>query len=169
MNLSSLCIASAAVGLSCMAASSAVGGVFYEFEFVIDADQQVPPNDSEGMGFGFVTLQDETLSFLLTWDISWSGLTGPAIGMHFHGPADFGMNASIQVDIGAISGLTSPSIGSTVIDNLQAAQILEGLWYVNIHSDMFPGGEIRGQVIPAPGALALLGLGGLLARRRRRR
>jgi len=152
-----------------MAASSAVGGNFYEFEFVIDADQQVPPNDSEGIGFGFVTLVDETLSFLLSWDISWSGLTGPVTGMHFHGPADFGMGAGIQVDIGAISGLNSPSIGSTAIDNLQAAEILDGQWYVNIHTAMFPGGEIRGQVIPSPGALALLGLGGLLARRRRRR
>ena len=112
MKLSSLCIASAAVGLSCMAASSAVGGIFYEFEFVIDADQQVPPNDSEGIGFGFVTLVDETLSFLLSWDISWSDLSGPVTGMHFHGPADFGMVAGIQVDIGAISGLTGSSIGS---------------------------------------------------------
>jgi hypothetical protein len=52
-----------------------------------------------------------------------------------------------------------------------------GQAYLNIHSNQFPGGEIRGFLSPSPGAIpepttiSLLGIGitGLLARRRRRR
>ena len=163
MKLSSLCIASIVAGLWCMAASSAVGDLI-EFQFPIDESQVVPPTGSLGTGFGFVTI--DTTSFELSWDISWEDLTGPVTAMHFHGPALPGMNAGVQVPI---PGLVSPSIGSTFITASQAADLLQGLWYVNIHTAQFPGGEIRGQVVPAPGALALLGLGGLLARRRRRR
>jgi uncharacterized protein (TIGR03382 family) len=50
------------------------------------------------------------------------------------------------------------------------AAIAQGRAYLNIHSNTFPGGEIRGfLVIPSPGGAALLGLGGLVALRRRRR
>src|SRR5439155_25938857 len=32
----------------------------------------------------------------------------------------------------------------------QAADILNGLWYVNVHTVNNPGGEIRAQVVPSP-------------------
>jgi len=45
----------------------------------------------------------------------------------------------------------------------QIPNILAGLSYINFHTVQFPGGEIRGQILPAqlpePGTLALLGLG----------
>jgi hypothetical protein len=48
-----------------------------------------------------------------------------------------------------------------------------GLWYFNIHTSTFGGGEIRGQILPVPEpsawALMGLGLGGLLVRHWRRR
>jgi len=51
------------------------------------------------------------------------------------------------------------------------AGMLNGRTYFNIHTTMFPGGEIRAFLVPEPGVmgLLLLGLGaGLIATRRRR-
>lgn len=114
----------------------------------IDEMQEVPPSGSPGTGSATVTYND--VSGQLDWNIMWGGLTGPAVGMHFHGPAPAGVNAGVQVNIGAISGLTSPSVGSTHISAAQGADLVGGLWYINIHTAQFPGGEIRGQVLPVP-------------------
>jgi hypothetical protein len=44
----------------------------------------------------------------------------------------------------------------------------EGRAYFNLHTSQFPAGEIRGFLVPTPGAAAVLGMAGLVAMRRRR-
>lgn len=137
----------------------------------LDGSQEVPANASTGTGSAVITFDD--VSKLLSWDITFSGLTGAATGMHFHGPAAAGVNAGVRVNVGGISGLTSPSTGSTTItDAGWETELLSGLWYLNIHTATFPGGEIRGQVqvVPVPAAawLMLSGLAGLAVAGRRR-
>ena len=126
---------------------------------------------SAGTGFATMTLDDATNLF--SWDISWSGLSSPVSVMHFHGPAIPGTNAGVQVNIGSISGLGSPSIGATNITGTQANDLLAGLWYINIHTTNFPAGEIRGQVnvVPVPAAVWLFGSGlvGLIGVARRKK
>ena len=81
---------------------------------------------------------------LLTWKITYTGLSGPPTGAHFHGPAMAGQNAGVVVPIGA--PLASPIIGSATLTPSQAADLTAGKWYVNLHTAVHPGGEVRGQV-----------------------
>ena len=134
----------------------------YSLFATLDGSHQVPANTSLGTGTGNMTYND--LTKLLSWDISFSGLSSGATLAHFHGPALPGANAGPQVTIalGASSGMTSGNlIGTTTLSTLQQGQLLSNLWYVNIHSDLYAGGEIRGQVqaVPLPAAIWLLGSG----------
>lgn len=103
--------------------------------------QSTCPGASAATGSGLMTYDD--VSNLLTWSITFSGLSGPASAAHFHGPAAKGVDAGIQV---YISPLTSPGAGSATITQAQEADLLAGLYYINYHTAMCPGGEIRGQV-----------------------
>lgn len=149
-------------GMFCLAMATPASAQIFNFVFPIDAAQQVPPNGSPGTGIGDVTYNQGTGN--LDWNITFSGLTSTQTAAHFHGPAPFGVNAGIQVPI----GVGSPAIGSAPITAAQGADLLNGLWYVNIHTQMFPGGEIRGQVVPEPSTLAMMGLAAVAVLRRRR-
>jgi hypothetical protein len=115
--------------------------VTQNFIFSLSGLEEVPPNASPATGQATVTFNKNTLE--LSWNISYQGLLGPITAAHFHGPAMPGQNAGVQVGIGA---LPSPMIGAATLTPAQATQLQSGLWYVNIHSTVFPGGEIRGQV-----------------------
>lgn len=146
----------------------------YSLSASLDGSQEVPPNASPGTGAGMMTYDDATNQ--LNWNISFSGLLTGTTASHFHGPAAPGVNAGVQVTIplGAYAGMTSGTlIGMATLTVTQEAQLLSDLWYINIHTSTFPGGEIRGQVqvIPIPATLWLFGSGllGLVALVRRRK
>jgi hypothetical protein len=42
---------------------------------------------------------------------------------------------------------SSPAEGSATLTDAQAADLVAGKYYVNVHTAANPGGEIRGQVI----------------------
>lgn len=141
--------------MTCMILPATGNAATIDLTAILEASQEVPPTGSTATGSGSMTFDDVTNQ--LSWEIIFNGLTAPASGAHFHGPAPIGNNAGVQVNIGAISGLTSPMIGSVAINRAQAIDLLDGLWYINLHTSTFPGGEIRGQVsvIPLPAAIWL--------------
>jgi hypothetical protein len=107
----------------------------------LTAASEVPPNDSGGTGTADIAYDTESKE--LTWTIEYSGLSGPATAAHFHGPAPEGENAGVAVPIEVAEGTME---GSATLTDEQATQLMEGMLYVNIHTEANKGGEIRGQV-----------------------
>jgi hypothetical protein len=111
--------------------------------------QENPPTTSPGTGTCFVTLNDTETMF--TVNETFSGLVAPSTASHIHGPAAPGTNASILFPFAGFPvGVTSGSFtGTFAITPAQVAQLKAGLYYCNVHSTAFPGGEIRGQLAAA--------------------
>lgn len=104
---------------------------------------EVPPNAS--MGTGTVDALFDRNTMLLRWKMSFSNLSGPPTMAHFHGPAAIGANAPPAITFRV--PLTSPYDGRATLTQAQAAELLAGRWYVNLHTAQYPGGELRGQMI----------------------
>jgi hypothetical protein len=102
---------------------------------------EVPANTTTGTGMVMATLDTATKTF--SYDITYSGLTGPAVAAHFHGPAAPGANAGPTVPITAPA---SPIKGTATLTDAQIADLSSGKWYFNVHTAAHPGGEIRGQL-----------------------
>jgi hypothetical protein len=142
--------------------------VIIQYEAVLSGVNEVPANASPATGVVNIVFNTAVNTFNLTG--SYAGLVGPVTAAHVHGPAPVGVNAGILFPIATTIGVTSGTLtANLVLTPAQASHLLSGLTYVNVHSTMFPGGEIRGQIVqvPAPGALAFLGLAGLMTARRR--
>jgi hypothetical protein len=108
--------------------------------------KEVPKTDSKGTGKLEASLDTTTkvLSYTLTFD----GLTGPATVAHFHGPAARTANAGVIAMIGDKSP-TSPVTGTVTLTDDQLKELQTGKFYVNVHTAANPSGEIRGQVTHA--------------------
>jgi hypothetical protein len=109
---------------------------------------EVPANASPGKGVMEGTFDTDTNT--LTWMVTYSGLSGPAIAAHFHGPISYlGLTAeeNAPIQVGTPGDLTSPFHGIAQISADQAKDLKDGRWYFNVHSKKFPAGEIRGPVI----------------------
>jgi Cu/Zn superoxide dismutase len=110
----------------------------------LKASNEIPPNDSKGTGS--VTATYDTASKKLSWKGSYSGLTGPVTGAHFHGnnpPSPPAANSAIALPAQVSA---SPFEGSATLTDEQATDLMAGKWYFNIHTATNKGGEIRGQV-----------------------
>lgn len=135
-----------AVAAACLGGGLICSGVALAetitFKAALNAANEVPPNNSTATGTTEATF--DTAAKTLTWTITYSGLSGPAIGIHFHGPGEPGKNAGITVPFPFVG---NPAKGSTVLPDSQAADLVAGKWYVNVHTALNPGGEIRGQLV----------------------
>ncbi|MGH9879855.1 MAG: CHRD domain-containing protein [Pyrinomonadaceae bacterium] len=148
--------------------------------------QEVPPNASPGIGSALVVV--DTVTNLLTVNVSFSGLLSPTTASHIHCCTPPGANAIVATAVPTFPGfplgvttgtylqtfdLTLASTynpafiaahGGTVAGAQAAfiAGLVTGQTYLNIHTTQFPGGEIRGQLlqaVPEPATLLLLATG----------
>ena len=156
-----------------------------------------PANASPGTGSAFVTI--DTTTHQLRVVVNFSGLTSNTTAAHIHcctaPPGNVGVATTTPAFAGFPLGVTSGSLDQTY-DTLQpstwnaafitanggtpagaeaalAVGLAQGNAYLNIHTSQFPGGEIRGFLVPqnSPNTgniptlsnAALIGLAGVLA------
>jgi hypothetical protein len=105
--------------------------------------KEVPPAQTAGTGMmeGVINMSSRELR----WNIKCNGLSGPVTAMHFHGPATEAQNAGVVAPMqGGCDG--AGTSGRVVVDQNGLADLMAGKWYVNVHTQLNPNGEIRGQV-----------------------
>lgn len=113
-----------------------------KFTATLDGTQQSPPVTTKGKGTATFTY--DTTKKKLSWNVKYSGLSGPAVAAHIHGPADMGANADPVIPFKG--KLKSPIKGSATLTDAQAADLEAGKYYVNVHTAANKAGEIRGQI-----------------------
>ena len=162
--------------------------------------QEVPATGSAGIGSALVTVDPAT--HMLTVQVAFSNLTGTTVASHIHCCTGPGANAMVATPVptfpgfplGVQSGTYLQTFDLTLVSSYNPAFItahggtvtqaeadliaglLAGQTYLNIHTNLFPGGEIRGQlqIVPEPTTILLLGTGlagalGVVRRRRKAR
>ena len=169
--------AQAAIAASFLVAGSAQAAVL-EFGALLTGGQEVAPTASTATGSAFVLFDDISKEFV--FNLSFTGLTTAVTVAHVHnapvgvnGPVEFSIAGKLVDGTGKMTGIFA---GLHILSAAQELALKAGDLYFNLHTSTFPGGEIRGQilpggvtVVPLPGAVLLLGsaFGGLLLTRRR--
>ena len=122
--------------------------VISNFVIPLSPEQQVPAlAAATASGEGNFDLDTETGS--LNGSVAVSGLSGIPSMAHLH-RGFAGTNGGVVV---ALSGNETGSVWSvpagTVLDTEQLAAFTAGEMYINVHTELYPAGEIRGQILPA--------------------
>ena len=108
--------------------------------------QEVPSNASAATGTVTVTLNRTTGAVAVNG--SFSGLSSNATAAHIHGPAAVGSNAAVLIPLTVQLMTSGTVIGTATMTSGQMNDMVGGMTYVNIHSEDFPDGEIRAQIVP---------------------
>jgi len=106
---------------------------------VINGSQEVPANPSTASG-SFTGVYDKATK-VLTYTVTYQGLTPTAGHLHRGAP---GTNGPV---IYPFSSLTPPISGTATFTQADEDLLLNGGFYVNLHTPAYPGGEIRGNIM----------------------
>jgi len=135
-------------GSSAPAASAASSSMQVYTATLTPAEEVPPAADSKGTGTAELRVDSRTNE--MTWKVSYSGLTGPATAGHVHGPAAKGANAGVVIPFTTLTPGATSAEGKGTMTQAQYGDLAAGLYYVNIHTAKYPGGEVRGQLMRKP-------------------
>ena len=109
--------------------------------------REVPATDSKGEGYFEAVYRPSTK--VLEYRLNLVRLSGPVRQASLHGPAAPDQNAPqvVPIDVPFYADRSTVNDGVTLTEQ-QAREVLAGLWYVNVMTDKYPDGEIRGQILP---------------------
>lgn len=154
--LSLITIALITVFVSCRRDDVEHQNLYMKTNVVLSGAQETPGTPTSATGTMDVSYS--RLSKTLSYTVRWSGLTGPVASMHIHGLAPAGFAAPVfqTFTVASIRPCTTGGptscgsyTGTLFIDGVavKEADLLNGMYYVNIHTATYPGGEIRGQIV----------------------
>jgi len=105
----------------------------------LNGAQEVPPTISNASGTATLLLSPDEKTARVS--LNFAGLSSPQTAAHIHGPAAPGVSGPVLFPLpnGLVSDFEIALLSGQVQD------LKNGLWYVNVHSNNFPNGEIRGQ------------------------
>jgi hypothetical protein len=107
---------------------------------LISAAQEVPGCMSSALGNAVATVEGDQFCIKLSYD----GLSGPELFSHVHGPAAIGETGPVVFTM----ALTTQKTQCFTLTKDNKKNLEDEEYYFNIHSEMCPGGEIRGQILP---------------------
>jgi CHRD domain len=103
--------------------------------------QETPPNASTGTGHATVQLQPNGT---LTYSVVVAGMTGPPTAAHIHMGA-IGIAGPVIIPLSGGPAVYTGTSG--VLTTTQINDLRNGLYYANVHTAVFPNGELRGQLL----------------------
>ncbi|HYM72963.1 MAG TPA: CHRD domain-containing protein [Stellaceae bacterium] len=112
------------------------------YKGTLSAAAEVPPVKSAGSGSASVNFDAATKE--ISYNVTYTGLSGPATAAHIHCGAAAGANSGVAVKFDKVA---SPITGSATLTDAQVADLTAGKCYVNVHTDANKGGEIRAQLM----------------------
>jgi hypothetical protein len=186
-----------AASLFCATAAQAAVTIYTA---TLSGANESPPNASPGTGSATVTI--DTVANTMLVSVAFSGLQGTTTASHIHAPTPAPLTGTAGVatttptfagfPLGVTAGTYNPSAfdllaastynpayvtanGGTVAGARDAllTALANGQAYLNIHTTVVPGGEIRGFLVavpePASWLMMLIGFGAIGAAMRRRK
>jgi hypothetical protein len=109
---------------------------------------EVPgPGDPDASGTAFITLNQGQGE--VCFDLSWAGIDGTVTAAHIHvGPAGVAGDVVVGLFAGSLAGTGSASgcVAGVSEELIKDIRHDPANYYVNIHSDVFPAGAVRGQL-----------------------
>lgn len=113
------------------------------FRFPIEGAQEVPPVVTAATGNCSLTLTGLAVNVECTFQ----GLSSSPLFSHLH-LAPAGQNGPVFVTLTPTAATSGTITGSADLTAEQAAELRSGRVYLNLHTQVYPPGELRGQVLP---------------------